>query len=262
MLTFSQALLGLMCDSSTHGEILETYDVENLLEQSAFAESDSEDSTAELEFSNIEKSVLTPDEIIIQLRRDIKNLKSLSTTLDHPVQDVFYEDVYPHPVQSPLALHHNFSERIQAKFPKAPFDLVNHLGKVTYETCEYLLSVRSGVLKLGEPLREPEILPKSAPSQRSGNDDSGYASAPSNFAPIANNPQDSLVDHINSDVASIPGPFPFSRASSVATSNLSLFSVSSRSKIPKLPEEGKLGLAFDCVACDRQVEVKDKKAWK
>lgn len=199
------------------------------------------------------------------MKRDVKNLKSLGATLNYPVWEVDYDGTSLNHVNVEkkaveLPPHHNFSESIREKYPVAPPDLVEHLGKATFRTWVLLLEVRSGLLDFEQAPTQPEAPLNVAFSIEPSNYDSGYwtGGLPSTIEPSNRPPGTNQTiaagNHGKKEKS-------HTAATIAASQRTTLFAKGSL-PFPPLPGTARAGEPFDCLACDRELTIRETVVWK
>jgi hypothetical protein len=223
-----------------------------LLEQSSFVEVDSSDTERADEPDNKEKlreaEITKPrpiDEVLKDIRKGIQRLNDLSASIVSPVLDTVHDHAEkPATETEQVAPHQFFSSCIRERFQKASKDLVDRLGMMNLERYQRLSELR---VKNGDAIA---INVSDEASKRSGSSfrDSAIGSSlqPSSYG--------QSLGPVSSYAPSI--------ATTAISSRLSSLLEGGRSKYPRLPEEAKGGILFDCSACGRYIRALKKHEYR
>lgn len=244
--------------------IIEAHEVHDLLDQSAFADID-EDNSDDSDDFDITHRIYNINQLFLALKRDVRNLKSLGATLSEPVRKVErnHKDSTSTDLDNiaiDLSPHHHFTESIREKYPVAATDLVEHLGKATFRTWVLLLEIRSGLVNPEQRFAEVKTPLKVAPTVEASNYDSGYGTEGLPPAGVLSghpfSTQRTMVADGDDKVAkshAVPTIAASERTTLFARDSL---------PIPRLSKSAKAGQPFDCPACDRELAIKDHIVWK
>ncbi|KAI0862933.1 hypothetical protein F4860DRAFT_103862 [Xylaria cubensis] len=175
-------------------------------------------------------------EIAEDLTSDVGNLMDLDALYDAAKENVnFYEEepvarTVPDLASTPGSAARVYTEMIQMRFPEANYELLDYLGRANYYRF-----VR-GSQQRDENERLAEADPETKEHDATTVDESRFHDSGIGTSHYTGNYAETVMSfhHENGRVI----------------------------RIPPLPEDGKKGLPFSCIACGREVTTRSNRAWK
>ncbi|KAF2740998.1 hypothetical protein EJ04DRAFT_112158 [Polyplosphaeria fusca] len=220
---------------SDRARILRSTDAQVIHEQTRYiltgsgenaSDSESDSSDDELENTDL-------DDTVEEAKTYTRCLLDLSGALQCPAIDPNHEDDQPNALQlGQRSVHENFTELIKGKYPKAGHNLVDSLGRASWQRYQRLQSARSANANKNVTLGDESAKSHIADSEFK---DSGLGTSIPN--------QSTYAETVISFVSSL----------SEGSANV---------HIPPLPSGGKKGLPFECTACGGKVRATNNRVWR
>jgi hypothetical protein len=169
----------------------------------------------------------SPEDFCSGLSSKIQSLNALGSSLKCPAKgDFSNKETTSRICLDKRQAHHYFADIVALRFPRAEKEVIKSLGILNWSRYNHI--------------RQQRVLARDAPeltiADRAKSDfhDSGIGSSASVFAPH----------------------------SVYAATVVSSMAEASHKRLPPLPQPGRLGAAFECEVCNRQVAIRRTKEWK
>ena len=196
-----------------------------MISATADEQSDASSSDGEPEFES--DSI---QEIVEDLKTDTICLMELDAILKSPILDTEVELPAADHKVGDWAAYQVYCDKIGNRFPKADSSLILQLGKASYE--RYLRCLQDRICQDNNATVEGGVLPRVETVAGSKFHDSGLGSSLPTLSAYA----ETVMSYSGGDGRSI--------------------------RVPPLPEGGKAGKPFECVACGRVQVITNNSAWK